>query len=216
MRFSSAAPKAHLTARQDRCPTRFRRERSRDGGLGKYKVLASTSNLSILISDRPKSLTKCRELHIHTLYYTVHSIPVHLTSIWQQACDLISTSSLIFLLRTSAISLFTMSTTMSPEAALLKQWFPWTSTPLIVGAPMRTVSGPKLTAAIHEAEGLGMHPSHLPSLSSSPAPNSHSQVSSASATSSPTSPPSSKLRKTSSPAPRGCLLLPQPASASAS
>lgn len=46
---------------------------------------------------------------------------------------------------------------MSPEAALLKKWFPWTSEPLIVGAPMRTVSGPKLTAAVHAAGGLGMH-----------------------------------------------------------
>ncbi|RPB26126.1 putative oxidoreductase 2-nitropropane dioxygenase family [Terfezia boudieri ATCC MYA-4762] len=42
-----------------------------------------------------------------------------------------------------------------PEVDLLKSWFPWTSAPLIVGAPMRSISGPKLTAAVHAAGGVG-------------------------------------------------------------
>ncbi|KAF8475725.1 putative oxidoreductase, partial [Kalaharituber pfeilii] len=44
---------------------------------------------------------------------------------------------------------------MSPEAALLKSWFPHTEAPFICGAPMRTVSGPELAAAVNAGGGLG-------------------------------------------------------------
>ncbi|KAI5857888.1 hypothetical protein BZA05DRAFT_456552 [Tricharina praecox] len=39
--------------------------------------------------------------------------------------------------------------------AQLQQHYPWTQTPLIVSAPMRTVSGAALTAAVSNAGGLG-------------------------------------------------------------
>lgn len=39
--------------------------------------------------------------------------------------------------------------------ARLRTAFPWTSAPLIVGAPMRVISGPKLAVEVSEAGGLG-------------------------------------------------------------
>ncbi|KAF8543573.1 hypothetical protein BDD12DRAFT_915806 [Trichophaea hybrida] len=43
----------------------------------------------------------------------------------------------------------------SSATSLLSSWFPWTSTPLIVAAPMRTVSGSALAAAVSNANALG-------------------------------------------------------------
>ncbi|KAK9459228.1 aldolase-type TIM barrel [Lipomyces oligophaga] len=39
--------------------------------------------------------------------------------------------------------------------ALLKEKFPWTLSPLVVGAPMRVFSGPELAISIYRAGGLG-------------------------------------------------------------
>ena len=40
-------------------------------------------------------------------------------------------------------------------ATQLQAWFPWTARPLVVSAPMRTVSGAALAAAVSNAAGLG-------------------------------------------------------------
>ena len=40
-------------------------------------------------------------------------------------------------------------------AQQLQKSYPWTSTPLIVGAPMRLISGPALAVAVSDAGGLG-------------------------------------------------------------
>ena len=60
------------------------------------------------------------------------------------------------------------STIRQVAARELKRAFPWTSTPLIVGAPMRIISDPALALAVSKAGGLGFigpgaHPSDLAS-----------------------------------------------------
>jgi hypothetical protein len=46
-------------------------------------------------------------------------------------------------------------TNLQPAIRTLSSHYPWTSTPLIVQAPMRILSGPKLAVAVSEAGGFG-------------------------------------------------------------
>lgn len=55
---------------------------------------------------------------------------------------------------------------LQPAIRTLSSHYPWTSTPLIVQAPMRILSGPKLAVAVSEAGGFGFvgpgeKPEHL-------------------------------------------------------